>query len=145
MKLSTSLCLSLALIALASAAFAQDEVQPPTATISVTTGKTTAVVTWTAVGDACTNATLAQYDVRYSTSSITECNFTSATQLPSIPTPGSPGTAECAGFLAAGTLSCNTTYYFGWKVRDAAGNWSDLVTTSKATSSCNQSAEVLCE
>jgi hypothetical protein len=126
-----------ALLACSSAALAQDVVQPPTVTLSVATGKTTAVVSWTVLGDACGGASLAENDVRYSLSPINECNFTSATQLASI----QDGCADTGG---AGVLSCNTTYYFAWKGKDSAGNWSDIATASATTKSCSSSKEVLC-
>lgn len=127
-----------ALVACASVARAQDVVQPPTVTLSVSTGKTTAVVNWTPAGDACGGASLAVNDVRYSTSPITDCNFTSASQFTNI-------TDGCADFNGAtGVLSCNTTYYFAWKGRDSAGNWSDIGTASMATKSCASHPEVLC-
>ncbi|NOT34245.1 MAG: hypothetical protein HOP12_08770 [Candidatus Eisenbacteria bacterium] len=101
-----------ALTLCAGAAFAQDKVQPPTVTITIGTGKTTAVVSWTAPGDACTNATVAEYDVRWSSSAITECNFTSATQFANIPSPSSPGSDECEDLGGAtgsrATRSCGT-------------------------------------
>src|SRR5690348_12253257 len=69
---------SLASLSLASFARA-DEVAPnPVTTLFVAVGQTTAALSWTAPGDQCGNATLASYDVRYSTSPITECNFESA-------------------------------------------------------------------
>src|SRR6185295_4327965 len=125
-----SLMIAVLLLAFASVAMAQDEVQPPPiGTLTINTGKTTAVVSWTSIGDACTGNTLAQYDVRWSSSAITECNFTSATQFQSIPSPSPSGNTDCADFNGAtGVLNCNTTYYFAVKVKDSAGNWSDITT-----------------
>jgi len=119
-------------------------VQPPAiSSLSTTnTGKTTAVIAWTAPGDACTNATLAEYDVRYSTSAITECNFSSASTFSTIPSPSSPGNTDCADVSG---LSCNTLYYIGWKCRDSAGNWSDIFTTTLTTNGCATSPEVFCQ
>jgi len=115
------------LVSLASLSFVSfaraDEVAPnPVTTLFVAVGQTTAALSWTAPGDQCGNATLASYEVRYSTSAITECNFESAT-LMTAPTPSSPGGTDCAD-VPFGTLSRNTTYYFAVRCRDAAGNWS---------------------
>jgi len=131
----------LAMLAASGAALAQDEVQPPTVTLTILTGKNTATVSWTAPGDACTNATVAEYDVRFSGSAITECNFTSATQFSTIPSPTSPGGSDCAGVSG---LGCSTLYYVGWKCRDSAGNWSDLVTGTMTTKNCGTSTQVFC-
>jgi hypothetical protein len=134
--------LLLAMMLVAAAALAQDKVQPPTISgITVDTGKTTAAIAWTAVGDACTNATLAEYDVRYSTSAITECNFTSASSFASVSGPTFPGGTDCADVSG---LSCNTLYYVAWKVKDSAGNWSDIFTTTMTTKGCNTNQEVVC-
>ena len=131
----------LALMLVAGAALAQDKVQPPGVTLTIDTGKTTAVVSWTAPGDACTNAQLAEYDVRYSSSAITECNFTSAAAFAGWSGPTFPGGTDCADVSG---LTCNTTYYVAWKVKDSAGNWSDIVTTTMTTKGCNTNQEVVC-
>lgn len=122
------------LLAYSASAVAQDKVQPPVVTISAATGKTTAVVNWTPIGDACGGASLADNDVRYSLSPINECNFTSASSASIL----SDGCAEASG------LSCNTLYYFAWKGKDSAGNWSDIATTSATTKSCSSTKEILC-
>ena len=78
---------------------------------------------WTAPGDDGTVGTAAQYDVRYSTSSITNGNFASATQASGEPAPKVAGSAET---FTITNLAANTTYYFAIKTADEASNWSPL-------------------
>ena len=69
------------------------------------------------------------YDLRYSTSPITEATFASATSVDA-GWPQSPGAQESV--LVTG-LTPSTTYYFALKVMDDAGNLSALSTLSTAT------------
>ena len=93
----------------------------------------TARLTWTSVGTS-TQATAAQYDVRYGTTPITEATFAAALQAQGEPLPkvaNSPETFDVTG------LDPQTTYYFALKVLDAAGTASPLsnvvsVTTTEA-------------
>jgi phosphodiesterase/alkaline phosphatase D-like protein len=78
-------------------------------------------LTWTATGDDSLSGTAAQYDLRYSTSTITAANFASATRATGLPTPGAPGAAE--SFTVTG-LQPSTLYWFALKAGDDAGNWS---------------------
>jgi hypothetical protein len=78
---------------------------------------------WTAPGDDGNTGTASQYDIRYSTSGITEANWNSATQCTEEPTPQIAGSAEA--FTVAG-LSPNTTYYFALKTADEFPNWSAI-------------------
>lgn len=133
---------ALATLALAGIALAQDHVPPPAVTIGVAAGHSTAVVTWISPGDQCTNATCAEYELRYSTSAITECNFSSATPI-STSSPQGPGNEECAGLTS---LSCNSTYYFALRTKDSSGNWSVLSNVvTKTTKACNIYTEFGCE
>ena len=134
---------ALATLALAGAAFAQDYVPPNVVTnLTIGTGNSTASAYWTAPGDQCTGATCAEYDLRYSTSAITECNFTNGTRVTTT-SPVSPGNAQC---FDISSLSCNTTYYWAVKTKDSSGNWSALSNVvTRATVACNNSLEVICE
>ena len=133
---------AVALLLFASSAFAQDKVQPPTTPLGAGRGLTTLAITWNAPGDACTNAQVAEYDLRWSTTgAITECTFTDASAL-SVPSAASPGTQHC---VAVSGLTCATTYYFAFKSKDSAGNWSDISTLAVATKACNTTPEVDCE
>ena len=125
----------------ASSALAQDKVQPNTTTLTTGRGQTTLVIFFNAPGDACTNATVAEYDLRISTSAITECNFTSANSVSGTPSPASPGSEHC---VPVSSLTCNTTYYIAFKSKDSAGNWSDISTCTVTTRACNDYLEIEC-
>jgi hypothetical protein len=79
-------------------------------------------LTWTAPSDV-PPGPVNHYEVRYSTSTITEGNWSSATLASNPPTPGNPGTQEA--FTVTG-LSANTTYYFAVKSFDGTGLVSGL-------------------
>jgi len=96
----------------------------PVATVSVTgSTETTVALRWTAVGDDSLTGTATSYDVRYSTSPITNANWASATPATGEPSPGTPGTQQ--NFTVTG-LTRQTTYYFALKVADEGGNLSAL-------------------
>lgn len=80
-------------------------------------------LTWTATGDDSVTGTAAQYDVRYSTSVITEATWASATQATGEPTPLIAGSAQ--SFTITG-LTAGTTYYFAIKVADEVPNWAAI-------------------
>jgi dUTPase len=87
-------------------------------------------VQWTAVADdGLLGPTASSHELRYSTSPITEATFASAT-LVDAGWPQFPGSQESV--LIQG-LTPSTTYYFGLKVMDDAGNLSVLSTLSTAT------------
>jgi thermitase len=78
---------------------------------------------WTATGSNGYSGTASQYDIRYSTSPITEASWNSATQCTGEPAPQPAGSRE--SFKVAG-LSSGTMYYFALKAADNVMNWSDL-------------------
>jgi hypothetical protein len=80
-------------------------------------------VTWTAAGDDGTAGTASQYDIRYSTSPITDADWELATQVSGEPAPKAPGTTEV--FVVTGLFS-STVYYIALKTADEKPNWSDL-------------------
>ncbi len=92
---------------------------------------------WTAPGDDSTSGTAAQYDIRYSTSNITQANWASATQVTGEPTPHVAGTAE--SMLITG-LQPATTYYFAIKAADEVANWSSLSNIAAITTANEQVA-----
>jgi len=102
-----------------------DGTPPASITSLVTTTKTVSSITvnWTAPGDDGAAGTATSYDLRYSTSAITEGNFASATQVSGEPAPAVAGTAE--SMIVAG-LVANTTYYFALKASDEVPNISAL-------------------
>lgn len=88
---------------------------------------------WTAPGDDAGTGTAATYDVRYSTTTITETNWTAATQATSEPTPAIAGTAQT--FTITGLVPA-TTYFFAIKASDEVPNTSTISNVvSKATTS----------
>ncbi len=98
------------------------DITPPTAISNLSAGSpttTSVVLTWTAPNANPGNGTA--YDIRYSTSSITGTNFSSATAVANPPTPAAAGSAES---LTVSNLTPGTTYYFALKTQDANSNWS---------------------
>ncbi len=98
------------------------DVTPPDLVTSLVTGTVTASsvqLSWTAPGDDGATGTATTYDVRYSTSTITEANWPSATQASGEPSPQVAGSGET--FTVVG-LSQSTTYYFAIKTSDEVPN-----------------------
>jgi chitodextrinase len=98
----------------------------PSAITSLTASsptQTTVLLSWTSPGDDGVVGTSTSYDIRYSTSLITNANWASATQVSGEPSPLVAGTAQ--SFTVPG-LSPSTTYYFAIKAIDDSGNISDL-------------------
>lgn len=88
---------------------------------------------WTAPGDDNSTGTATSYDVRYSTASINEGNWSSATQATGEPSPSVAGSSES---MTVSGLSSGTTYYFAIKTSDEIPNTSSISNVpSLATSS----------
>ena len=87
------------------------------------TGADTLVLVWTAPGDDGTVGTASGYDMRMSTSPITDANFSSATAIASPPAPQPSGSRQ--QYIVHG-LTRGTTYFFAIKSLDDAGNISPL-------------------
>lgn len=81
-------------------------------------------ITWAAPGDDGSSGIALDYDVRYSTSPITDANFGSATRITGLPIPRLAGTIQNGDDLTS--LQTCTNYYFAGKTRDKAGNWSAI-------------------
>jgi hypothetical protein len=112
-----------------------NEATPPAAiaNISVSASSSTALtLSWTAPGDDGSVGTASQYDLRYSTSTITDANWSSATQVSGEPTPKVAGSAE--SFQVTG-LTPLVTYYFAIKTADEVPNWSALSNVAYGTTS----------
>jgi len=110
---------------------------PPANVTNLAVSETTANsinLTWTAPGDDENTGTASQYDIRYSTSLITEANWASATQCIDEPAPQPAGNLE--SFTVTG-LSSDTAYYFALKTRDEVPNWSGLSNVVNATTVAN--------
>lgn len=88
-----------------------------------TIGSRTAMLRWTATGDSGSVGTAAAYDVRYSTSPITEENFSLATEAIGEPDPLPSGSAE---EFTAGGLDAGLTYYFAIRAIGTSGEASSL-------------------
>ncbi|MFC2161601.1 FG-GAP-like repeat-containing protein, partial [Acidobacteriota bacterium] len=122
----------------------EDEIQiepdtiPPAGIIDLSATNSTAFsidLAWTAPGDDGIEGTASQYDIRYSTSRITDTNWNDATECESEPSPAPAYSGE--SFTVTG-LTPNTPYYFALKTADEAQNWSFLSniwsgTTDEAT------------
>ena len=106
----------------------QDDRTPPTQVTDLAASDVRSKqlrLSWTASGDDGMVGLASSYDMRYSTSPITEANFASATPVP-LPqgmTPKAPGQAET---LLVTDLTPGSTYYFALKVADEMPNWSAL-------------------
>ncbi|MFC1717863.1 Ig-like domain-containing protein, partial [Candidatus Poribacteria bacterium] len=87
-------------------------------------------LTWTATGDDGLAGAASSYDVRYSTSLISEANWYIATQAVNEPGPKPSGFTETFNVLG---LFSDTTYYFALKVKDNVGNESDLSNVIQAS------------
>jgi hypothetical protein len=90
----------------------------------------TADLSWTAPGDDGSTGTATTYDLRYSTATITEGNWASATQVTGEPTPSVAGSSESKTVTG---LSAGTTYYFAIKTADEVLNTSSLSNVTNTT------------
>lgn len=80
-------------------------------------------LTWNTPDDKRKSASVSGYDLRYSTSTITEGNFASADTVHGEPLPGEAEMADT--FLVEG-LDLATLYYFALKSADDKDHWSDI-------------------
>jgi hypothetical protein len=102
------------------------DVTSPAAVSNLAAGTPTTsslTLAWTAPGDDGATGTATSYDIRYSTSSINDGNWASATQVTGEPTPAAAGSAQ--DMIVSG-LSSGTTYYFAMKASDEVPNTSTL-------------------
>ncbi len=84
---------------------------------------------WAAPGDDGSTGTAKSYDIRYSTATITEGNWASATQVSGEPVPAAAGSAQT--FTVSG-LTADTPYFFAMKTADEVPNWSPLSIVAQA-------------
>lgn len=80
-------------------------------------------LTWTAPRDIGPDSKAAEYDLRYSTDSITEENWLQALQVSGEPIPEINGVVQSC--YVSGLIE-NTKYYFAIKSVDRSGNWSKI-------------------
>jgi hypothetical protein len=97
--------------------------------LQMTITPTSVTLYWTAPGDDDSTGIAYGYDIRYSTTPITDQNWSSATQATGEPTPGPAGNDEEFNVT---NLIPNTAYYFAIKTEDESGNWSDLSNVESA-------------
>ena len=101
-----------------------DVTAPAMVTLSLSSATPTSIlVSWNAPGDDGAIGTAASYDLRYSTSAITDANFAAATQVSGEPTPAVAGTAQT---MTVTGLTANTAYFFAMKSQDEVPNVSAL-------------------
>jgi hypothetical protein len=81
------------------------------------------ILNWNAPGDDGNVGNATTYDIRYSTSPITEANWPTASQCTGEPTPQLAGSLET---FVVPSLAQSTTYYFALKTADEVPNWSAL-------------------
>ena len=86
-------------------------------------GSSSVTLNWTAPGDDSLAGRASQYDLRYSTATITAANFGSATRLTGMAAPAVAGSAETA---TVSGLAAAITYHFAIRAADESGNWSVL-------------------
>ena len=113
--------------------FLAGDIIPPAQVTDLATSNPTLdsiTLTWTAPGDDGNTGTASTFDIRYSTSPMTEDNWDEATQCEGEPTPQPAGSKEV--FTPTG-LSPGTTYYFALKTADEVPNWSGLSNCVSAT------------
>jgi hypothetical protein len=109
---------------------------PPAAVTNLSTSNPTLnsiTLNWTAPGDDCNIGTAWKYDIRYSTSPITDANWNAAAQCAGEPAPKPAGSSET--FTVHG-LAPNTTHYFALKTADEVPNWSCLSNVASGTTLC---------
>jgi chitodextrinase len=99
---------------------------PPSAISNLSVSSCTAnscTLSWTAPGNDGNIGTATSYDIRCSTASITDANWSSATQTTGEPAPQIAGTAQS---MTISGLTSATTYYFAIKTSDTVPNVSAL-------------------
>ncbi|MFD0670104.1 right-handed parallel beta-helix repeat-containing protein [Cohnella sp. GCM10027633] len=95
-------------------------------------------LSWTAPADdgsVIGSGNAAKYDLRYSTSTLNATNFWKAKEVPFVPIPGTPGSTQ---WKTVSGLEPSTTYYFGLRTTDDAGNQSAIsyLTVTTTAQSC---------
>ncbi|MCZ7574505.1 MAG: S8 family serine peptidase [Ardenticatenaceae bacterium] len=106
---------------------------PPAAVTNLAvsgSGLSTVTLTWRATGDDGLTGTASAYDLRYSTTAITDANWDAATRAGGEPQPQPAGSTET--FTVSGLVP-GTTYFFALKVIDNAGNQSSLSNSAQGS------------
>lgn len=104
----------------------QDDTTPPTTISNLTAtnpGLNSLTLNWTSPSDTGPVNKASSYEIRYSSSVLTQSNWASATLVANSPTPANANTAQS---LTINGLNPATTYYFGIKSKDGNNNQSPL-------------------
>lgn len=104
----------------------------PVCDLAAAGGCTLNHLSWTAPGDNGGIGQATAYDLRYSTSLITDATFSSCSQL-SVSAPQTPGSSETVDHTVG---SCSSTYYYALKTRDENSNWSRMSNVVSAHTFC---------
>jgi len=83
---------------------------------------------WTAPSDD-RSSTTTEYDLRFSTSTISNDNFVSSSKVAT----NNPQASSSVETYIANSLNANTLYYFAVKSRDTSGNWSGISNVASTT------------
>ncbi|MBI2582825.1 PQQ-binding-like beta-propeller repeat protein, partial [Candidatus Azambacteria bacterium] len=87
--------------------------------LSASVSGSSVTLSWSAPADADTAVSGLSYDIRYSTSNITEATWTSSTEATGEPAVAAYGTAQT---FTISNLNFNTTYYFALKTLDGVNS-----------------------
>ena len=136
-RILLALVTAAALAALAGTALAQDVCAPAKVT-NVATAQYFAsiLITWTPTGNDCSTGDPSTFEVRQSTSPITDTNWQSASVLVSGAS-NANGVPQCA--VKIFNPCSTTTYYFAVFLFDAAGNRSPISNVPSGSARCTGS------
>jgi hypothetical protein len=114
--------------------------KPTTTSLSV--GKTTASLWWvnSTSGDDCYSGSPTSYEVRQSTTNITNWNWF---ELPVVANGTCVGSGDQCAYITG--LGCNSQYYFALFLIDEEGNRSSPAVHGATTLGCGSSTETSCE
>lgn len=102
-----------------------------------------AILNWTAPGNDGFFGQAASYDIRYSTTPITDnSSFDAATRVPQVSQPQPAGYFEN---FAVNGLNPDITYYFALRTADEAPNWSEISDFATAATPANEPVEAISE
>jgi len=82
--------------------------------------------TWTATGDDSLSGQASKYSIKYSTTSLTEANWGSATEILESTTKVPKPSGQPETLIVTLTLTQGNTYYFAIKAADEVPNWSPI-------------------
>jgi hypothetical protein len=99
---------------------------------------TSITVSWSSPFDDDVSGLADNFDLRRSTTPITDANFDSATQVTGEPAPGPPGNVHT---MTVGQLTAGTTYYFAIRTSDVAENTSTISNVPSETTTGGAAAD----